>query len=94
MTKILNIALIGQGFMPAQSFHVLAAGYHSGAVTLCQPDSDSFLLIKGAGGGAPTALAWSPDGERLAFGTQDGWLGWIELPDPVFRNHRPATARP
>ena len=75
-------------------FHVLAAGYHSGAVTLCQPDSDSFLLIKGAGGGAPTALAWSPDGERLAFGTQDGWLGWIELPDPVFRNHRPATARP
>jgi WD40 repeat protein len=75
-------------------YPVIAAGYHSGAVTLCQPDSDSFLLLKGAGGGTPSALAWSPDGERLAFGTQDGWLGWIELPDPVFSQHRSATARP
>ncbi|HSV68932.1 MAG TPA: WD40 repeat domain-containing protein [Methylibium sp.] len=68
--------------------HVIATGHHSGAITLCTPDSDGFLLLKGAGGGAQAALAWSPDGQRLAFGTHDGVLGWLDLPDALFCSER------
>lgn len=65
---------------------VIAVGHQSGAITLCAPGSDGFLLIKGAGGGALSSLAWSPNGQRLAFGTQDGTLGWLTLPDALFRS--------
>lgn len=64
---------------------LIAAGYHNGAVVLCQPGSDEGLFVKGAGGGAVNALAWSGDGSRLAFGTQDGVFGWVGLADALFR---------
>jgi WD40 repeat protein len=64
---------------------VIVTGHHSGAITLCAPDSDNFLLVKGAGGGPVSSLAWSPDGQRLAFGSHDGLLGWVALPDAMFR---------
>jgi WD40 repeat protein len=64
---------------------VVATGYHNGAVLLCQPGSDTALFIKASGNGAVTALAWSGDGGRLAFGTQDGAFGWLSLPDVLFR---------
>ena len=67
---------------PKQS--LIAAGYYNGAVMLCQPGSDAGLFIKGSGGGAVNGLAWSGDGSRLAFGTQDGVFGWVELPDALF----------
>ena len=67
---------------PKQS--LIAAGYCNGAVMLCRPGSDDGLFIKGSGGGAVNALAWSGDGSRLAFGTQDGVFGWVELPDQLF----------
>ena len=69
---------------PRQS--LVAAGYINGAVLLCQPGGDAVLFIKGAGGGAVNALVWSGNGSRLAFGTQDGQLGWLELPDALFRS--------
>ena len=50
------------------------------------------LFIKGSGGGAVNALAWSGDGSSLAFGTQDGALGWLGLPDALFRSR--AAERP
>jgi hypothetical protein len=71
---------------PQQS--LIAAGYFNGAVLLCQPGSDEGLFIKGSGGGAVNALTWSGDGGRLAFGTQEGVLGWLSLPDTLFRSHR------
>ena len=73
--------------------YLIAAGYHNGAVLLCQPGSDEGLFVKGSGGGAVNAVAWSADGGRLAFGTQDGVFGWLGLPDALFRP-RVAEARP
>lgn len=64
--------------------HLVATGYINGAVLLCRPGSDEGLFIKGAGGGAVTGLAWSGDGTKLAFGTQDGVLAWIGLPDSLY----------
>ena len=74
---------------PRQS--MIATGYYNGAVLLCQPGSDEGLFIKGSGGGAVNALGWSADGTRLAFGTQDGVMGWLTLPDTLFR---PRKAEP
>ena len=68
---------------PSQT--VVATGYHNGSVLLCQPGSDTALCIKAFGDGAVTALAWSADGARLAFGTQDGAIGWLSLPAALFR---------
>ena len=67
---------------PRQS--LIATGYTNGAVVLCQPGSDQGMFIKGSGGGAVNGLAWSGDGSRLAFGTQSGVFGWVELPDALF----------
>jgi WD40 repeat protein len=72
---------------PSQS--LIVAGYYNGAILLCQPGSDDGLFIKGSGGGAVNALAWSEDGSRLAFGTQDGVLGWLSLPETLFRSRKP-----
>ena len=73
---------------PRQS--LIATGYFNGAVLLCRPGSDEGLFIKGSGGGAVNALAWSDDGSRLAFGTQDGVFGWVGLPDELFAARNPA----
>ena len=73
---------------PRQS--LIAAGYYNGAVVLCQPGNSEALFIKGSGGGAVNALAWSGDGSRLAFGTQGGVIGWLHLPAALFRS--PAQA--
>ncbi len=76
---------------PRQS--LIAAGYHNGAVVLCQPGSNEALFIKGSGGGAVNALVWSGDGSRLAFGTQDGTLGWLVLPEALFRSRQQAPIK-
>jgi WD40 repeat protein len=68
---------------PRQS--LIAVGYHNGAVLLCRPGSDEVIFVKGSGEGAVNALAWSGDGQRLAFGTQGGLCGWLGLPDALFR---------
>ena len=73
---------------PRQS--LIAAGYYNGAVLMCRPGSDEGLFIKGAGGGAVSALAWSGDGSRLAFGTQDGQFGWLALPEALFLSSKTA----
>lgn len=76
---------------PRQS--LIAAGYHNGAVLLCQPGSDEGLFIRGSGNGAVNALAWSGDGASLAFGTQDGAFGWLGLPEALFRSRAAAARR-
>ena len=67
---------------------LIAVGYHSGAVLLCQPGSSDLLFIKGAGSSPVSAMAWSPDGRRLALGTEAGELALVFLPDELFRFRR------
>ena len=73
----------------AVAFHpahrLLAAGHSNGAVLLCQPGADDALFAKAAGGGAVTALAWSPDGSGLAIGTAEGEAAVLALPDGWLR---------
>jgi WD40 repeat protein len=64
---------------------LIAVGYHGGAVLLCQPGGEDLLFVR-AGGDAPVAaLAWSPDGGRLAFGTESGEMALVYLPHALFR---------
>jgi WD40 repeat protein len=76
-------------FHPARP--LVAAGYTSGAVLLCQPGSEDVLFVKGPGGGAVLTFAWSHDGQQLALGTHDGEAGIVRLPDELFRT---AAANP
>jgi WD40 repeat protein len=65
---------------------LIAAGYGSGTVLLCPPESHDVLLMAKAGGGSITALAFAPQGGRyLAFGTAEGMAAIIFLPDVLFR---------
>lgn len=64
---------------------LIAAGHSNGAIALSQPGQADVLVVRAAGSGPVTALAWSPDGTRLAFGTQDQCFGWIHLPADLFR---------
>jgi WD40 repeat protein len=69
---------------------LIAVGYHNGAVLLCQPGSNDALFIRNPGRGPVSAIAWSPDGERLALGTEEGELALVFLPDVLFRFRRAA----
>lgn len=64
---------------------LIAAGYHSGATLLCRPDHEMPLLLKDAGGGPISALAWSPDGNHLAYASTAGEVGLVHLPPILFR---------
>jgi len=70
---------------------LIAAGYHNGAVLLCQPGHDDILFAKGSSGGSVTALAWSVDGGRLAVGTDGGEAGVVALPGGLFRFPKPSN---
>jgi WD40 repeat protein len=63
---------------------LIAVGYHNGAVLLCQPGGSDVLFVKGSGDSPVSAIAWSPDGSRLALGTEAGELGLVSLPEALF----------
>ena len=71
------------------SFPLVAAGYHNGAVLLCQPGQEDVMFAKGSCGRSVTALAWSADGGRLAVGTEGGEAGVVALPGALFRFKAP-----
>jgi Anaphase-promoting complex subunit 4 WD40 domain len=57
---------------------VVATGFEDGIVLLARIDDGAEILARRKG--APiAALAWSPDGSRLAFGTEDGAAGIVDL---------------
>ena len=58
---------------------IVAVGFEDGLIMLCRIEDGAEILAKKPGGGAISALGWSADGARLAFGTEDGEAGIADL---------------
>src|ERR1700722_16197161 len=58
---------------------IVAAGYSDGMVLLVRVEDGAEVLAKKPGEAPLTALAWSADGTLLAFGTESGGGGIIDL---------------
>jgi len=58
---------------------VVATGYNNGLVLLVRIDDGAEILAKKPGDAPVTALAWSGDGRLLAWGTEGGEAGIVDL---------------
>jgi WD40 repeat protein len=58
---------------------IVAAGYGDGMVLLVRVEDGAEILAKRPGAAPVTALAWSADGTLLAFGTESGEAGIVNL---------------
>jgi WD40 repeat protein len=58
---------------------VVAAGFSDGMVVLADIANARILPVAGAGRGPVSALAWSPDGGRIAFGTESGFAAVVDF---------------
>ncbi len=58
---------------------IVATGYTDGMVLLVRVEDGAEILAKKPGDAPVTALAWSADGLLLAFGTESGEAGLIDL---------------
>ena len=58
---------------------IVAAGYGDGTVLLIRIEDGAEILAKKPGDAPVTALAWSGDGTLLAWGTETGEAGVIDL---------------
>jgi len=58
---------------------IIAAGYGDGMVLIVRVEDGAEILAKKPGETPITALAWSADGTLLAFGTESGEAGVIDL---------------
>jgi len=58
---------------------VCAAGFSDGLVVVADIDSARILPVCGPGRGPVSALAWSPDGSNLAFGTETGFAALVDF---------------
>jgi len=58
---------------------VIAAGYEDGLVLLVRAADGAEVLARRPGGSPVSALAWNAVGAALAFGTEDGEAGIVDL---------------
>jgi WD40 repeat protein len=58
---------------------VVAAGYNNGLLLLARIEDGSEILAKKPGDAPVTALAWSGDGRLLAWGTENGEAGIVNV---------------
>ncbi len=58
---------------------IVATGYADGMVLLVRIQDGAEILARKPGAGPVTALGWSADGRFLAFGTEDGAAGVLDL---------------
>jgi Anaphase-promoting complex subunit 4 WD40 domain len=58
---------------------VVAVGYADGTVLLVRVDDGAEVLGKKPGEGPVSALAWDTTGSLLAFGTEAGEAGILDL---------------
>ena len=57
----------------------VAAGFSDGLVVLAEIGSQKILPVAATGRGAVSAMAWSPDGTKLAFGTETGFAAVVDF---------------
>jgi len=57
----------------------VAAGFADGLVVMADINSARILPVAAPGRGAVSALAWSPDGTHLAFGTETGFAAVVDF---------------
>lgn len=58
---------------------VVAAGWNDGLVAIAEIASERTVPVAAPGRGSVSALAWSADGARLAFGTETGFCALVDL---------------
>jgi len=58
---------------------VVAAGFADGLVVLAEIGSGRVMPVAAPGRGAVSMIAWSPSGAHLAFGTETGFAGLVDL---------------
>ena len=58
---------------------LVAIGYQDGMIRLCRFSDDAEVLLREAGQGPVSSLAWDRTGMRLAFGTEEGEAGIIAM---------------
>jgi WD40 repeat protein len=58
---------------------VCAAGFEDGMILLTRIEDGAEVLARSHATAPITALAWNAAGSRLAFGTEDGEAGIIDL---------------
>ena len=58
---------------------IMAVGYGDGTVLIVRLEDGAEILVRRNGGEAVSALAWGPEGTQLAFGTEDGDAGMVDL---------------
>jgi WD40 repeat protein len=67
-------------FVAAHPSHeAVAAGFSDGLVIVADINSARILPVAGTGRGPISALAWSPDGTHLAFGTETGFAALVDF---------------
>jgi len=59
---------------------ILAIGYADGLILLCRLADTAEILVRNAGDGPVSALAWDATGARLLFGLESGTAGLLTLP--------------
>jgi WD40 repeat protein len=58
---------------------IIAGGFEDGLVMLARIEDGAEILARRPGGAPVSALAWNFDGSKLAFGTEDGEAGIVDL---------------
>ena len=58
---------------------MVAGGFNDGLLVVADITSSRVLPVAPPGQGKVTALAWSPDGSRLAFGTETGFAAVVDF---------------
>ncbi len=58
---------------------IVAAGYADGTVVMADLVGERVLQVKAPGDGEVSALCWNAQGTLLAFGTEDGLAGVVDL---------------
>ena len=58
---------------------IVAAGYNDGTVVMADLVGERVLQVKAPGDGEVSALCWNAQGTLLAFGTEDGLAGVVDL---------------